>query len=200
MNIDVYIIRRNTPENRLLSRLGFDRDTLPVAEWRGKRRSRRGYGKAPVAWRVSGQENVKNLCSGLVRILGDKAASKRTPQEQAVLDRATRTLAALRNRERRALASSARAGEFEGRVDEYLRRRFPCASSDDILHLVTHLEASVRSIDDLLTAANEVLSGRPEAWGRARGEFIRVMFPVVDQQDDTYLQRASSPEEATRRS
>ena len=54
MTIDVYIIRSGTPESRLLPHLGFNRDSLEVDEWRGRRRSRGGYGSAPVAWRIKG--------------------------------------------------------------------------------------------------------------------------------------------------
>ncbi len=51
MNLDTYIVKQGTPESKLLSRAGFDRTWLPIAEWKGRRRSRGGFGKAPVAWR-----------------------------------------------------------------------------------------------------------------------------------------------------
>ncbi len=180
MSINVYIIRRNTPESRLLSQAGFNRDSLPVAEWRGRLRSKGGYGKSPVAWRVSGQENVERLCAGLVRILGDKPASQRTSQEQAALDRATRTLAAFCNRERKALSASVSATDREQIVSSFLAREYASASDTEIAEVVSVLgEGPIRSIDDLRRVANEVLRGRPAVWARARADFIHVMTSVA---------------------
>jgi hypothetical protein len=180
VSIHVYIIRRNTPESRLLSQVGFNRDSLPVAEWRGRWRSRGGYGKSPVAWRVSGQENVERLCKGLVRILGDKPASQRTSQERTALDRATRTLAAFRNRERKALSASVSATDCEQIVSSFLAREYASASDTEIAEVVLVLgESPIRSIDDLRRVANEVLRGRPAVWARARADFIHVMTSVA---------------------
>lgn len=182
MTLDVYIIRRNTPESRLLSHVGLERCALQVTEWRGRRRSRGGYGKTPVAWRISGESDVRKLCEGIVRILGSKPLGQLTPEEKRALDRAKRMLAAFENRARRS-ASSHRAKESRAPVlREFLRLRLRCASEDDlgaILAVVEH--APPRSVDELMSRANDALGGRPAAWRRACVEFVSSMSTTTDQ-------------------
>lgn len=185
MSIDVYIIRQNTPESKLLSRLGFSRGSLSIAETRGKRRSKGGFGKAPVAWRVSGQEDVERLCTGLAKILGGKPASQRTSQEQATLDRATRTLAAIRNRERKASLVPTTLPDREPIVRFFLARHYPCAAESDIVRVIAALRADpIQSVDKLRQVANEVLSSRPAAWSRARSDFVQAMIGCGRQPDE----------------
>ena len=176
MNTDVYIIRRNSPESRLLSHIGFDRNVLPVAEWRGQRRSRGGFGKAPVAWRITGEPDVRKLCDGIVRILGARPEGQRTPEEQNALNRAQRTLAAFENRALRA-GSLERAKENRSpALRDLLRRRLPCASEADLVAIMSLVErAAPRSVDELMSRANDALVGRPDAWERARAEFVNTM-------------------------
>jgi hypothetical protein len=173
VTMDVYIIRKGSPESRLLSHVGFDRDTLQVAEWRGRRRSKGGYGKAPVAWRISGESDVRKLCNGVVRILGSRPIGQLTPADKKALDRAQRTLAAFENRARRSSLAELAQENRESVVRECLRARFPCASDADLLAIMSVLERDTpRSVDDLLSTAGDTLAGRVSAWNMARNEFI----------------------------
>lgn len=178
---DVYIIRRNSPESRLLSHVGFDRDALQVAEWQGRRRSRGGYGKAPVAWRISGEPDVRKLCEGIVKILGSKPLGQLTPEDKKALDRAKRTLAGFENRAQRS-ALSQRAKESRAPVlREFLRLRLPCASETDLVTILSVVEqAPPQSVDELMSRANETLAGRPAAWQRARIVFVNAMSTKMD--------------------
>ena len=177
MSIDVYIIRQNTPESKLLSRLGFSRGSLSVAETRGKPRSKGGFGKTPVAWRVRGKEDVERLCTGLASILGGKPASQRTSQEQATLDRATRKLAAIRNRERKASSVTVSTSDREPILRSFLAGQYPCAAESDIVRVVTAVGANpIQSVDELRKVANEALSSRPAAWARARLDFVQAII------------------------
>lgn len=182
MTRDVYIIRRNSPESRLLSHVGFDRNVLEVAEWQGRRRSRGGYGRAPVAWRISGESDVRTLCEGIVRILGSRPLGQLTPEDKQALDRAQRTLAAFESRARRS-ASSERAKESRASVVvELLRLRLPCASQTDLVTILSVVEQiSPQSVEDLMSRADESLTGRPAAWRRARTEFVSAMSSVMNQ-------------------
>lgn len=170
---DVYIIRRNSPESRLLSHVGFDRNELPVAEWRGRRRSRGGYGKAPVAWRVSGESDVRKLCEGIVRILGSRPLGQLPPEDKKALERAKRTLVAFENRARRSASADKAKAYRSPLMLELLRLRFPCASDAELVEVMSLVEQTApNSVDDLLSCANEALAGRPAAWQRARVEFV----------------------------
>lgn len=176
MILNVYIIRRNSPESRLLAHLGFDRDSLPVTEWRGRRRSRGGYGKSPIAWRVSGQANVEKLCTGIVRIIGGKPQGKRTPEEQGALERAQRTLAAFDSRARRAAATERATANRAPGLLELLRRLLPSASEKDLALAVGEIErTSPSTMSELRLVVNATLSGRPSAWDQARKEFVATM-------------------------
>jgi hypothetical protein len=170
---DVYIIRRNSPESRLLSHVGFDRSALQVAEWRGRRRSKGGYGKAPVAWRISGESDVRKLCEGIVRILGSKPLGQLTPEDKKALSRARRTLAAFDNRARRSASSERVKEDRTPVVLELLQRRLPGASDTDLAIVLSVVErATPRSVDELMSHANDALAGRPAVWQHARGEFV----------------------------
>jgi hypothetical protein len=173
---DVYIIRRNSPESRLLSHVGFDRNALEVAEWRGRRRSSGGYGKSPVAWRVSGQEDVEKLCGGIVRILGSKSPHQITSQEQAALERAERTLRAFRNRAVRAESIREASDTRAAPLALMLSRQMPSATVDDIERVLVAVdELPLRSIVQLCDLANSVLDQRPMIWLEARTTFIASM-------------------------
>ncbi|REK24788.1 MAG: hypothetical protein DWQ41_13235 [Planctomycetota bacterium] len=184
MSIDVYIVRQGTPESRLLAQLGFERRSLQVAEWQGRRRSKGGFGRRPVAWRISGQREVETLCSGLVRILGEK--NELTPEEEATLNRAQQTLATLRKRQQRARKRlrrellKATAKEIRDPiVDEYLTRRLPLASQDEIDKVLEEVldDELANSVDDLMYFADVVLSGKPAIWNEARSEVIAALMP-----------------------
>jgi hypothetical protein len=178
---DVYIIRRGSSESRLLSHVGFDRNTLQVAEWRGRRRSTGGYGKAPVAWRVSGGSDVRKLCDGIVRILGSRPAGQLTPEDKKALDRAQRTLAAFENRARRSAKSERVQENREQAVLEFLRLRLPCASETDLVTVLSVVERTTpRSVDDLMSRANETLAGRPATWRGACLEFVSSMSGAMN--------------------
>lgn len=181
MTTDVYIIRRNSPESRLLSHVGFDRNALQVAEWRGRSRSNGGYGKAPVAWRVSGESDVRRLCEGIVRILGSKPQGKLAPEDKRALDRAKRTLAGFENRARRSASSQQAMENREPLLHELLRLRLPCASEADILSILSVVEqTSPQSVDELMSRANDTLAGRPAAWRHACAEFVTSMCTSAD--------------------
>jgi hypothetical protein len=172
--MDVYIVRRNTPESRLLSHLGFDRDALPIAEWRGRRRSRGGYGKAPVAWKITGESDIRRLCTGIVRILGAKTDGQRTPEEQKALDRANRTLTAFETRERRAQSAGHARDRRSPALRDLLHRWLPSATQADLESVVATVEtATPQSLLELAVLAESVLNKRPIAWSQARAEFIR---------------------------
>jgi hypothetical protein len=174
--LDVYIIRHNTPESRLLSQLGFSRDSLPVAEWRGRRRSKGGYGRSPVAWRISGKADVEKLCMGIVHILGSKPAQQRTLQEQAALERAERALVAFSNRARHAAAAEQATESSGPPLLALLRRLLPSALDPDLASVMEAVErSSPRTVDELRSLANEALTGRPSVWTQARAEFVSSM-------------------------
>ncbi|MGV8084479.1 MAG: hypothetical protein AB2L09_12755 [Coriobacteriia bacterium] len=180
MTKDVYIIRRNSSESRLLSHVGFDRNALPVAEWRGRGRSHGGYGKSPVAWRVSGESDVRKLCEGILRILGSRPPEQLTAEDAKALDRARRTLVAFDNRARRSASSDRVKEDRAPLVLEFLRLRLPCASDvelDEVMSLVERI--APRSVADLLTCTNEALAGRPAVWQRACGEFVDAMSSAI---------------------
>ncbi len=173
MTFDVYIVRPNTPESRLLKRLGFDRDALPVVEWRGRARSNGGYGKSPAAWQVSGQANVEKLCTGIVRVIGGKPQGSRTPEEQHAFARAQRTLDAFSSRARRAAAAEQAAASRAPRLQELLRRTMPSASDEDLDLAVREIErTSPSTMSELWLMVNSTLSGRPSAWDQARRQFV----------------------------
>lgn len=176
MTKDVYIIRRNSPESRLLSHIGFDRNTLEVAEWRGRRRSRGGYGKAAVAWRVAGEPEVRRLCEGIVRIIGARPASQLTPEDQKALERAQRTLRAFRNRAVRAASIRRVSDDRAGPIASLLSRQMPLATADDIERILAAVAQSPpSSLAGLHELAKSVLGQRPAIWLEARTAFIAAM-------------------------
>lgn len=176
---DVYIVRRNSPESRLLSHIGFDRNTLEVAEWRGRRRSRGGYGKTAVAWRVAGEPEVRRLCEGVVRILSSRSPGQLTIEDKKALDRAKRTLGAFENRARRSDSTDRAKQDRAPHVREFLRLRLPCVSDAQLEEVMLLVEQTApKSVDDLLACANEALMGRAAAWQHARSEFIGAMSSV----------------------
>lgn len=180
MSRDAYIVRRNSTESRLLSRLGFDRDTLPVAEWRGRRLSRGGYGKAAVAWRITGESAVRKLCAGIVRILGARPQGQQTPEEQKALDRAQRTLAAFEDRTWRAESTAGAKENRSPALHDLLRRTCPSASESNLATIMSLVEQSApKSVDDFMSRANDALAGRLDAWGRARAEFVNTMSRML---------------------
>lgn len=179
MTPDVYIIRRGTPESRLLGKLGIDRDSLPVVEWRGTSRARGGHGKSPVAWRVSGEAKVELLCEGIVRILGSKPDFQRSADEDRALSRAKRTLAGYRSRQRResaAIDADLRRGEVVGPLLDAL---FPSGRGELQCVAVTLYSDPVHSVAELADRANVVLKGRPAVWAQARNEFLAVITAAM---------------------
>jgi len=176
VSLDVYVIRRNTPESRLLARLGFDRDSLPATEWRGRRRSRGGYGRSPVAWRVIGEANVEKLCTGIVRIIGGKSRQQRTPEEQSVLERARRTLVAFESRAWRDATTERATTNRRHALQDLLRRLLPSASDEDLDLALDAIEwSSPNTVAQMRLLVDETLSGRPDAWHQAQEEFVATM-------------------------
>lgn len=176
MNLNVYIVKQGTPESRLLSRAGFDRTALPVAEWKGKKRSRGGYGKAPVAWRVEGEENIRILCEAVVSIIGTKTPSDRTAEEQSTLVRVTAVLNALTNREAKEQTEVANSAVLKAIIGLYLCRYCPCAGPDEIDKTSIALSQSgLGSLEELNDQADKLLGGRVAIWVEARKAFIGVM-------------------------
>ena len=176
MGYDTWIIRPNTPESRLLSHLGFDRETLPVAKWKGRRRKKGGYGKSPAEWRISGEADVEKLCKGIIRIIGGKPAGKRSGQEQRTLDRAERTLKAFANRAERAASTEQATMNRTPPVHSLVQRRFPSASNADVRLVLDAVEKNApKTVDELLALADWTLGGRPFAWAQARVDFVAAM-------------------------
>jgi hypothetical protein len=176
MNLGTYIVKQGTPESKLLSRAGFDRMSLPVAEWQGKRRSRGGFGRAPVAWRVEGQENVKKLCQAIVFIIGRKQSSTLSDQEKSTLGRAKKTLKAFDNRIAKAETTAAVAMSREKSVRLFLAQRFPCASTMEIDDACNDLAASsFYSLEEMESRLNVLLAGKVSAWEDAVHAFVDVM-------------------------
>lgn len=174
MKIDVYIIKRNSPESRLLRRIGFDRNALEVAEWRGHRRSKGGIGKTPVAWRVTGEENVRKLCEGIIRIIGSIPTENIKPEEKKALNRAHRVLTAFENQARRLIKVERTKVNLFPIVFEFLRLRLPCASETDLKEIMSLVERDrPHTVNDLISCANDALGSRPTAWQRARTEIMQ---------------------------
>ena len=173
MNLDVYIIRQGSAESRLLSRAGFDRKSLPVAHWEGRRRSRGGFGKAPVAWRIEGEDNVRRLCAGMESLLGQKSDAELTAEEASALNRARRTLTALDNRSKRQERIEVVSMKRNATIEVYFSRRFPSASPEDARLVASVIsQGTLESVQKLETKADEVLDGKVSGWRRAVQVFV----------------------------
>lgn len=176
MNINVYIVKKGTLESRLLSRAGFNRALLPVDKWKGRGRKRGGYGKSPVAWRIVGEENIRQLCEAIVLNIEKKTLSKRSKQEQIALDRANKTLKALDNRTVKEEKAITLAKDRENRIQSLLCQRYPSASTTEIDNISTSLcKESINSIAELDLMANQLLIDKVSIWKEAQNTFINVM-------------------------
>lgn len=176
MKLDLYIIHRGAPESRLLSSLGFDRKILPTNKWKGRSRSRGGYGKAPVEWRIEGESNVKKLCTGIIRIIGSKPQEQRTSEEQIAFDRAKRTLAAFDSRAQRIHEYEHAAAKRSPAISKFLKRFLPLASEEDIILIMEEIKRSApNSMREIKYTANMYLSEQSSAWNKARKDFVLAM-------------------------
>jgi len=173
MNLEVYIIKQGSAESRLLSRAGFDRKFLPVAEWKGRRRSRGGFGKAPVAWRIEGEDNVRKLCGCIESLLGHKSVAQLTPSETSALNRARRTLAAMDNRSERQERVESISMNRQSILEQYFSHRFPSASREDVGLVASVIsQGALDSLRQLETKADELLDGKVSGWRSAVQVFI----------------------------
>ncbi len=175
MKLDVYIVKQGSAESKLLKKVGFDRRLLPVDQWKGTRRSRGGYGKTPVAWRVEGEDRIRKLCSGIESILGRKSEGSLTTEEISALKRARRTQKAFDNKSKRQNKSQAVSMSRDLCIKSYLSRRLPSASSEDVT-LVSGIlsKESLDSIQDLEIAAKKVLREKIVAWDIATETFFKL--------------------------
>ena len=102
MRLDLYVIHKGTVESRLLSHAGFDRDSLKVHQWKGKRIRYGGSGRTPIAWRIEGEKNVEQFCQQVIRIIehaGKKGKkSELNPERKKVCDKAKTILRGLDNK------------------------------------------------------------------------------------------------------
>jgi len=187
VNSDVYIIYQNSPESRLLTHCGLKREALSVAVWRGRGRSKGGFGKHPTAWLVEGQADIELLCEGLIRILGAKPSEGLTESEWDALRRARAQMTTFENRAQRALKEEAalqtlaqralRDESFavlrEGIIEPVLRRRLPNASHSQLEALLAEArERPAHSVPDILAMACRVLGPDAVAWEQARRAFL----------------------------
>ena len=173
MNLEVYIIKQGSAESRLLSRAGFDRKSLPVDEWKGRRRSRGGFGKAPVAWRIEGEDDIRKLCESIELLLGRKSDAEITAKEASALSRAKRTLAAFDNRSKRQDQVEIVSTNRNSTIESYFSRRFPSASHDDARLVANTLsQGALESIQEFETKADEILGGKVSGWRNATHVFV----------------------------
>lgn len=176
MNVNVYIVKKGTPESKLLSHAGFDRALLPVDKWKGTSRNRGGYGMSPAAWRVVGEENIRQLCEEVVSNIEKKTSSKRSNQEQLALERANKTLKALDNRIVNKEKATTLARNRENRIQSLLCQRYPSASATEIDKISAFLcKESIHSIVELDLMTNQLLIDKVSIWKEAKNAFINVM-------------------------
>lgn len=188
MDLDKYIIHQGTPESRLLSRLGFDRHKLEVTKWKGRRRSKGGFGRGPVAWQISGQENIEQMCNEIIRVLEQKSSSKLTNEEQKVLNRATKTLSAINKKRRELRKDLEESAKREPIIQNYLSRIYPIASKEEIDLIMSYVvKSEINSTKELVELANKILSGRPKIWEDSRFIFIKTIRNALDKKHAEHL-------------
>lgn len=175
MKPEVYIVKQGSAESKLLSRAGFDRKSLPIAEWKGSRRSQGGFGKAPFAWRIEGENDVRKFCENIASILGGKTPEKLTPSEKSALKRTRQTLAAFENRSKWQEKCTLAVRERKSTIEEYFSHRFPSASREDV-ELVASVtsEYTLDSLKELNEKADELLAGKVSGWKSAVQIFVEV--------------------------
>ena len=170
MSVDVWIIRRNTPESKYLGKIGINRDHLEVVKLKGRAKYRGGYGKAASEWRVSGEIDLKILCNGLIGLLEKKP--NRTSMEIATLERARKMLKTFSKRHHANELKIVNNKKRMAIVKRLVITLYPCATERDIEIITDKLEdRSVRSIEELHLVINATLGRQVDAWKDATAEF-----------------------------
>ena len=174
MDYSIYIIKRNTPESRLLHHAGIDRNTLDCVKWRGRKRINGGFGREPVEWKVEGIAEVEKLCKTIIRILGDR--TELSELEERAFERAKLTINGIKA-----------SRENKGRLDDLIKRRekiikefiiskYPSILEDRVEQISGELSLKTyNSLKNLVLELNILLEGRIGGICEVRREFVKIM-------------------------
>ena len=167
------VVRPQSIEYRLLRWYGTKLKSLKVANW-GISGSGNYY---PLAWKLP-KGTLRSICESVVGECGCKHKSKLTANDQAFLEYASQFLKQwYRETKKEEVVAAAVTN-----LGVVLRKRFPCASQDDVLRVSRRLAENLelKSIHELVDHVGVALNSGKRARQDALATFLQVFARSKD--------------------